>query len=154
MSREYSVQFNNVAVSAVQDLLAVYSGSGMAFEVHSITLGQISASAVGNLRVSLKRMRATVVAGTGGSAPTVQKLNDGDAAATVTARANDTGQATATTTAVLHADVYNVVNGYQWIFPPDDRPVFQPSQAAVFSLDTAPAGAETMSGTMVIAELF
>jgi hypothetical protein len=154
MSREYSIEFDGVAVSAVQDLLAVYAGASMAFEVHSITLGQISASAVGNLRITLKRMRATVVTGTGGSAPTVQKLNDGDAAATVTARANDTGQATATTSAKLHADVYNVVNGYQWIFPPDDRPVIGPSQAVVFSLDTAPGGSETMSGTMVIGELF
>lgn len=154
MSREYSIEFDGVSVSAVQDLLAVYAGSSMAFEVHSITLGQITASAVGNLRITLKRMRATVSTGSGGSAPTVQKLNDGDAAATVTARANDTSQATATTSAKLHADVYNVVNGYQWIFPPDDRPVIQPSQAAVLSLDTAPGSAETMSGTMVIAELF
>jgi hypothetical protein len=154
MSREYSIEFDGVAVSAVQDLLAVYAGANMAFEVHSITLGQISAVAVGNLRITLKRMRATVTSGSAGAAPTVQKLNDGDAAATVTARANDTTQATATTSTKLHADVYNVVNGYQWIFPPDDRPVFQPNQAAVLSLDTAPGSAETMSGTMVIAELF
>ncbi|HLZ10232.1 MAG TPA: hypothetical protein VKT80_16705, partial [Chloroflexota bacterium] len=65
-----------------------------------------------------------------------------------------TTQATATTSATLHADVMNVVNGYQWIFPPDDRPVIQPSQAAVLSLDTAPGSAETMSGTIVIGELF
>jgi hypothetical protein len=155
MSREYSVQFNNVSVSAAQDLISVFSGASMAFEVHSLQIGQITATAIGNLRISLKRLPATVTAGSGGTTPTPQKLNFGDSAATVTAHANDTTQATTSgTSSTLLSDIFNVVNGYQWIFPPDDRPVFQPSQAAVLSLDTAPGAAETMSGTMVIAEIF
>lgn len=155
MPREYSVQFANVSVSAVQDLIAVYAGASMAFEVHSIQIGQITATAIGNLRISLKRLPATVTAGSGGTTPTPQKLNFGDAAATVTSHVNDTTQATTSgTSSTIIADIFNVVNGYQWIFPPDDRPNFQPSQAAVLSLDTAPGNAETMSGTMIIAELF
>lgn len=154
MSRVYTVQFNNIAVTAVQDLIGVYSGANMAFELHEIFIGQISATAIGNLRLSIKRMLATVTSGSGGSAPTPQKAINGDAAATVTARANDTIQATATSTSVLRSDVFNVINGYLWLPAPDDRPIIAPSQALIVSLDTAPGASETMSGTATFRELF
>jgi hypothetical protein len=155
VKRVYSVNFDGVSVSAVQDLIGVYAGASMAFEVHSITLGQITATAVGNLRIALKRLPATVTSGSGGSAVTPQKTNYGDAAATVTARSNDTTVATSSgAVSVVKPDVYNVINGYQWIFPHEDRPIFQPSQACILSLETAPGSAETMSAELVIAELF
>lgn len=153
--RIYTVSFSGVSVSAVQDLLAVYSGASMAFEVHSIQLGQITQTAVEAVRLSLKRLPVTATTGSGGTAPTPRKISNGDVAATVTARANDTGVATTNGTAVtLLADSFNLVNGYQWIFPPDDRPVCGLSEAIVLSLDSAPSAARTMSGTMVIEELF
>lgn len=155
MSRIYTVQFSGVSVSAVQDLLAVYSGASMAFAVHSIQVGQITQTAVEAVRISLVRLPATVTTGSGGSAATPRPTSATDSAATVTARRNDTVQATTNGTAVtLLADAFNLVNGYQWIFPPDDRPVAKLSEAIVLSLDSAPAAARTMSGTMVIEELF
>jgi hypothetical protein len=155
MSRIYTVSFSGVAVSAVQDLLAVYSGSSMAFAVHSIQIGQITQTSVEAVRISLKRLPATVTTGSGGTGPTPQPASAGDSAATVTARANDTTQATTNGTAVtLLADAFNLVNGYQWIFPPDDRPVAKLSEAIVLSLDSAPSAARTMSGTIVVEELF
>lgn len=153
--RTYSVQFNNVDVSAAQDLIGVYSGASMAFAVHSIQLGQITQTAVEAVRISLKRLPSTVTSGSGGTTPTPQKIVNGDVAATVTAHANDTTPATTNSTAVtILSDVFNLVNGYQWIFPPDDRPVFAPSQAAIMSLDSVPAATRKVSGTMVIEELF
>lgn len=153
--RIYSVSFNGVSVSAVQDLLAVYAGLSMAFEVHSIQIGQVTQTAVEAVRISLNRLPATVTSGSGGTAPTPQKLANSDAAATITARVNDTTQATTNgTSATLLADTFNLVNGYQWIFPPDDRPVCGPSQAIVLSLDSAPAASRTMSGTIIVEELF
>ena len=80
--RTYSISFKQISVSAVQDLIAVYAGSSMAFEVHSFTLGQITAVNIGNLPISFKRLPATVSAGSGGSSATVQKIMRGDAAAT------------------------------------------------------------------------
>ncbi len=155
MSRVYSIEFAGVAVSAVQDLLAIYTGASKAARLHSMVLGQITGTTVANLRVSLKRLPPTVTSGSGGTAPTPQLLNPGDAAATVTARANDTTQATTTgTVAVLVADVFNTINGWLFMPPPEDRPVVGLSSALVLSLDTAPGAAMTMSGTMTFEELF
>lgn len=153
-ARPYSVQFANVAVSAVQDLIALYSGASMACELHGVVIGQITGTSVSNLRVSVNRLPATVTPGTAGSAATPQKINRGDGAAVATARVNDTSQATTSgTKAALHSDVFNTVNGYQFFWPPADIPTIGPSEAAVLSLDTAPGSAMTMSGTLYFAEL-
>lgn len=155
MPRVYSVEFSNVSVSAIQDMLAIYAGPSMAFEIHSLQVGQTTATTVGNLQISVRRITANVVTGTGGTAVTPQQVESwNDAAATVTARANDTTKATGNLAAsVIFADIYNVVNGYQWIFPPDDRPVIAPGQAASFSLDVAPGSAQTTSGSVTFAEI-
>ncbi len=153
-TRPYSVQFNNVSVSAVQDLIALYCGASMGIELHGIVLGQITGTTVQNLRVSVKRLPATVTPGSAGSAPTPQKIMRGDAAATVTARANDTVQATTSgAVATLHSDVFNTVNGFQFFWPPNDMPTIGLSEAAILSLDTAPVAPLVMSGTFYLAEL-
>lgn len=154
-SRSYSVQFNNVSITAVQDLIALYCGASMALELHGMVIGQVSGTTVANLRISVKRLPATVTSGAAGNAATPRKAMRGDAAATATARINDTTQATTSGTAeTLLSDIYNTVNGYQFFWPPDDRPTFGPNEAAVFSLDQAPASGMTMSGTLFFGELF
>jgi hypothetical protein len=152
-TRVYTMEFSGVAVSAVQDLLAIYTGV-KAIRVHEVVLGQTTATTTGNLGITLKRMNATVTSGSGGAAGVIVPINPGDAAATVTGRTNDTTQATATTDNVLRGDVVNVLNGYQYLPPPDDRPVIEPSGAFVVSLNTAPASSETFSGTITFEELF
>lgn len=152
--RVYTVSSQNVSVSAVQDLLAIYSGSSGAFEVHEFVVGQITATTVGNLRLRIRRLPATVTAGSAGSTPTPSKARTGDASATITAHANDTTQATTSGTALdIRSDVYNPINGYQYLPAPEDRAAANPSEAIAFSLDTAPSGAETMNATAVVAEL-
>lgn len=153
--RVYSVEFANVAVSAVQDLLTVFTGAGKAVKLHSLVIGQITGATVANLQVSLKRLPATVTAGSGGTTPIPQPANPGDAAPTVTAAANNTTRSTTSgTAATLVADVFNTINGYLWMPPPEDRPVIGLASAAVVSLDSAPSAAMTMSGTLVFEELF
>jgi hypothetical protein len=126
----------------------------MAFEVISINIGQVTATTVALLAITLKHLPATVTAGSVGTAPTPAPDDPTDAAATVTARANDTTQATTSGTATtMLADVMNVVNGYQWIFPVGGRPQCKLSEAMSLSLNTAPATL-TMSGSMKIRELF
>lgn len=154
-SRSYSVQFSGVAVTAIQDLIALYCGANMACELHGIMIGQITGSTVQNLRLSVKRLPTTVTAGSGGGTSTPRKAMRGDSAATATARVNDTTQATTSGTAeTLLSDVFNTVNGYQFFWPPHDMPTFGPNEAAVFSLDTAPGSSMTMSGTLFFGELF
>jgi len=154
MGRIYSIQFNNVSVSAVQDLMSLQSTSGMAISIHEVIVAQVTGSTVANLRLTLKRFSGAYSIGSGGSSVTPGKFNFGDAAATATGRANDTTQTTSGTAVTLRGDVYNVINGYQFLPAPEDRPIIAPSQAFVVSLDSAPGSAETMSGTVVFEELF
>ncbi len=152
--RVYSVSFSNVAVTAVQDLISLLSTAAMAVELHGFEIGQISKTTVEQLRVSVKRLPATVTVGSGGNAATPRKALSGDSAATATARINDTAQATTSGTAeVLHSDVLNVVNGLSFFWPPEDRPVVGLSQATILSLDTAPLASMSMSGTLYFAEI-
>ena len=151
--RTYTINFRAVSISAVQDLCAAYAGASMGIEVVSITLGQVTQTAVEECAISIKRLTAAVSAGSGGSAFTPTLDTDTDAAATFTARINDTSQATGGATTYPHVDVWNQVNGYQWIFPERARPSCKLSEALVFSLDGAPAAARTCSGSMKIREL-
>jgi hypothetical protein len=153
--RTYNIIFRAVGVTAVQDLCAAYAGASMALEVVSITLGQITQTSVENLQISVKRLTATVTPGSSGNSFTPSLDTDTDAAATFTARINDTTIATTSgSTAYLHADVDNLVNGYQWIFPERNRPTCKLSGALIFSLDSAPAASRTMTGSMKVRELF
>lgn len=156
IGRVYTVSFDNVAVTAVQDLFGLYVGTAPgSILLHEVRLGQISATTVGNLRVSIRRLPATVSSGSGGSAGTVQPRIFGDAAATMTARINDTTPATTGgTVQTMIADVFNVVNGWLYLPAPDDRILAQRTQAIIVSLLTAPLSSETMSGTAVVEEIF
>jgi hypothetical protein len=152
--RTYTIPFRAVSVSAVQDLCAAYAGASMGIEVVSITLGQITQTSVEECQISVKRLPATVTSGSVGTAATPVPDADTDSAATFTARVNDTTQATSSGTTVYpHTDVWNQVNGYQWIFPERARPSCKLSEALVFSLDSAPAAARTVTGSMKIKEL-
>lgn len=153
--RTYNITFRGVSVAAAQDLLSAYCGASMAIELVYVTLGQITQNNVEILPISVELVPATVTAGSGGNAFTPVPDAPTDVAATFTARINDTSQATSGGTILHpHADAYNEVNGYQWIWPIGARIQAKPGEAIILSLDGAPAGARVMSGTMKIRELF
>ena len=153
--RMYSINFLDVSVSATQDLINITSTAGMAFKIHRIELGQRSLTAWESKPVRLLRMPVTVTAGSGGTAVTPAKLNNGDAAATVTARANDTtAMTTSGSSAILMARDWEFLNGFLVVFTPDERPVIAVSQGVALNLPTAPSGATLVSGTILIEELF
>jgi hypothetical protein len=153
--RMYSINFADVSVSATQDLINITATSGMAFRIHRIELGQRSLTAWESKPVKLVRFPATVTAGSGGSAVTPAKMNNGDPAATVTSRANDTTAMTTSGTAVtIFARDWEFLNGFLIVFTPDERPVIAISQGVALNLPTAPSGATLVSGTILIEELF
>lgn len=145
MARTYTAQSNNVSVSLVQDLISIQTTAAMVAEIDELSMGQITATTVGNLRTTFKRFSGGYSIGSVGSSVTPRPHTFGDAAAVCTARANDTTQTTGGTSVTLDADAINVVNGYNKLPAPEDRWSFTISQAFVWSLDTAPASAETMS---------
>lgn len=153
--RMYSVNFSDVAVSAAQDLINITATANMAFKVHRIELGQRSLTAWEAKPVQLRRNPATLTAGAGGTVVTPRPLTNGDAAATVTARANDTtSQTTSGTQAILLARDWEFLNGFLVVYTPDERPVIAPSQGLALTLTTAPSGSMTCSGSIIIEELF
>jgi len=152
-SRVYTVGFNNVTLAAVQDLFSLLATANMAFEVHYVKFGQVTQSAIGGLRLRLRRLPATVTVGSGGTAPTPAPIFPNDAAATVTARVNDTVQATTSGTAIDLPDTWDLPFGYLWMPPESDRIIIKPSQAFIVSLDSTP-GSLVANGHMAFGELF
>jgi hypothetical protein len=157
MGRFYSIQFNAVSVSAAQDLFEVLAASGKPFYLHEVVVGQSSDygdAAAEGLTIAIKRATGSYTSGSGGSTPTPAKHLTNDAAAGVTAEANNTTQAAAGSGALttIRSDAFNVQGGYQYMPTPEQRPFFLPAEACVVSI-TAPADALTVSGTMVIEEM-
>lgn len=148
--RIYTVGFQNVTLSAVQDMISITVGTSKIIAILSVNIGQVTATSVANQRIRLRYLPVTVTAGSGGSVVTPRPIVSGDAAATVTARQNDTTQATTNGTAVdLWDDSWNVVNGFLWTAPvPSRPPVIGISGAFVVSLDTAPSSLVTNMSVM------
>lgn len=153
-SRVYTVGFAGVSVSAVQDLFSLAATSGKAFELHYIKLGQVTQTTIGGLKLRLRRMPATFTVGSGGSAATPGPIITTDVATTITARTNDTSQASSSGTVVDMPDTWDLPFGYVWMPPESDRFVIGPSGAFVLSLDTAPGSAIVCSGHLAFAELY
>lgn len=153
MSRMYSVIFENVAVTAAQDVFAIVAAAGKNLRVCSITLGQttdVGDAAEEILRVRIRSGQTTV--GSGGTAPTPVPLNVTDAAAGFTARVNDTTQASAGTIVTLMMDTWNIRTGYVWIPPEDMRIELTGGRRLTFELPAAPADSITCSGSMYVEE--
>jgi len=155
MGRFYTVSIDAVAVSATQDLFGLLATSGMAFKVHSLYLGQKTLTTAEMKQITVRRNPATATVGSGGSAATPRPHVPGDAAATVTARINDTTpQTTNGTQAILYADVWHFLNGLIWMPAPEQRPIIKPSEGLAVNMATAPSGSMTVSGSLVIEELY
>lgn len=158
MPREYVVTFEKVSVTAVQDFFQIKGASGKILRIKEVTITDVDQTLPTNQQMAL-RMRflpATVTDGSGGSTPTPQKTDPGDAAASFTALANNTSKATTNGTAVtIREDGANLYAGYSYAWPPADRPVIGPSESFVAELLTAPVSAGTwvMSGTVTVEEM-
>lgn len=153
--RVYTAQFHNVSVSAIQDLLSIKAGSANGVEVHYVSLTATGQTTPSEFDIQVKRLPATVTAGSGGSAPTMAAVDDGDTkSATATVRANDTTQATTSGTAVTcESEYWNVLLPYNHMPAPEDRYVLQASEELVWALSTAPGSATTLAGTIKWREL-
>lgn len=153
--RMYTVEFNNVAVTAAQDLFELTPADDKPLRIHGWMVGQSSDAGDAQdelLRVQL--IRGYTTSGSGGSTATPRPLNRSDAAAGFTCEINNTTVANTGTTHTLHSDVFNVRAGMPFWFPPESRPeVSQADTTLVLRLPGAPADSLTMSGVMYVEEL-
>lgn len=154
MARRYSVNTENVSCSAAQDLMQIKGATGKMLRIIRIAVACVDSTPPTASMLSLRArfLPATVTDGSGGTTPTPQKLDPGDAAASFTALANNTTPATTSGTAiVLEENGCHVYAGYDYSFP--TPPVVGPSESFVFELRAAPAAASHLSTTVIVEEI-
>lgn len=151
MGRMYAAVFEEVAASAAQDLFEVVAPADSAVAIHGVMISQSSDagdSASEQLNILIHRASTS---GSGGSSVTASPLNVGDAAFGGTVEANNTSQGTEGTQ--LHAECFNIMAGLCIWWTPETRLILSPSGRIVVELQSTPADALTMSGTIYFEEI-
>lgn len=155
MSEIFTVVCENVSVTAVQDVLAVYAASTKKLQLLGVEIAANGQTTVGNYPFRVRYLPATVTAGSGGASVTPHNVNPNGAAISATARRNDITQAVTGGTAVDYiASQFNPIIGYYNTPPvqPGDEPKVDLSGALVLSLD-AIAGTLGISATIWLREI-
>ncbi len=151
MGRMYTASFEEVAVTAAQDLFQILAPADSVVILHAVYVSQSSDagdSESEQLNVLIHRGSTN---GSGGSTPTPTPLHLGDAAAGTVVEVNNTTPGTEGT--FIHAESFNVMAGMQYIPTPEMRPVISPSDLFHIELQSTPADSLTMSGTIYFEEL-
>ena len=147
----YSVTFEEVAVTAIQDLFEIVSAADSVTVIHSIKIGQSSDAGDSESEQLNILIHRGSTSGSGGSSATPAPRNLGDAAFGGTCEVNNTSQSTEGT--ILDSYPFNVLAGLNEVFTPEERIVISPSGRVIIELQTAPADSLTMSGTVIIEEI-
>lgn len=155
--RVYSVSFENVSVSAAQDLFEISPADDKPVKLLALYLSNVGGTGdAGDAQEELLRLlirRGHATGGSGGSAPTPRPLDRSGPAAGFAAEVNNTTIASTGTTHDLHADGWNVRVPYQLVFPPELRSeASQGDTTIVVRLVAAPADALSVSGTLYVGE--
>jgi hypothetical protein len=153
MPRTYIVPFENVLVSAAQDLVSLKGSSGKTCKLKRIWVGgtDTTLQTAQGLRIRCRYFPATMTLGSGGTVPTPTPVDPGDAAASFTAHANDTSQATTSGTAVnLPCTGVHNYGGLDFTFP--NPPVFGLNEGVSFELLSTVSGTVHLSGGAEVEE--
>jgi hypothetical protein len=150
----YTAVFNNVAVTAIQDLFELVAPADSIVVLHDIHLSQntdVGDAAEEVLRIELTSGHTT--SGSGGSAVTPVSAQLQDSAFGGTCEANNTTQASAGTIVTHYVWNWNIRVGFDRIFTPETRPIIAPSRRMCLELPAAPADSVTMSGSITFEEI-
>lgn len=154
MSGIYTAVFNNVAVTAVQDLFEIVAAADAVVLLHDIHLSQNTD--VGDAAEEVLRVELTsghTASGSGGSAPTAIPRNIGQAAFGGSVEVNNTTQASTGTIVTHYVWNWNIRVGFDKIFTPETRPRIAPSGRMCLELPVQPADSVTMSGSITFEEV-
>jgi hypothetical protein len=153
MGRIYRVTFDAVNVTAAQDLIQINGAAGKMLRIlhRWVAATDTTIPSAQMLQLRERYLPSTVTNGSGGTSPTPQRTDPGDAAASFTALVNSTTKATTSGTAVqLFATGAHIFNGY------DDTVIapypIGPSEAYVFELESTVSGAVHLSGGVEVEE--
>jgi len=158
MGRIYIAQFNEVAVTAAQDLFEIVAPSTGIVRIHNWSILQNTDAGDAEdeiLRIETVRGDGTVTSGSGGSTLTPQPIDNGDGAASSTVEANNTTRMAVGTGVldILEQYGWNVRVGMEKIYTPETYPTISPSDRWTLSLDDTPTDSITMSGHVTFEEI-
>jgi hypothetical protein len=154
MAGIYTAVFNNVAVTAIQDLFELNAASDAVVYLHDIHISQntdVGDAAEEVLRIELTSGHTT--SGSGGTTPTARPRDIGQSAFGGTVEVNNTTQASTGTIITHYVWNWNIRVGFDKIFTPETRPRVAPSGRMCLELPAAPADSLTMSGTITFEEV-
>lgn len=152
--RQYTVAFEAVAITALQDLFAVVAAAGKVTYLNGLELFQttdLGDAAEEILRIRCRSGQTTV--GSGGGAGTCVPINVTDAASGCTARINDTTQAINGTIVSHWVDGWNIRMSYKWEPPAYKWIPLTGGRRATIELVANPADSITVSGTLWVFEV-
>lgn len=153
MADTYAIIFENVAVTAAQDLFSIIAADDRPVQLLYVEIGNLTElgdAAEEQLRMTIVRGHTTV--GSGGSAFTPLNLKEGGLAAGASCRINDTTIASAGTGVNLYAGAWNIRTPFIWDATPERNIWVRGTSYLVVRLVAAPSDSITMSGTAYFAE--
>lgn len=151
MGRVYSCVFEEVAVTAVQDLFEIVAPADAVVVLHSVIITQSTDAGDSEAEMLPILFHLGSTSGSGGSSVTARPLNLGDAAFGGTVEANNTTQSTEGV--FLHAEAFNIQAGLFYRPTPEERIVISPSDRLIIELQAAPTDSINLNGTAIIEEI-
>lgn len=149
----FSTQFNNVTVSALQDLFEVVAPSTGPVVIHRCIISQFSD--YGDAQAEGARILIIRGATTTGSASagTANDLGLTGATFTGSVKSNSTTPATSGTPLTLHSESWNVQQAFDYLPTPETRIWVPPSGRLVVNLPANPADALSVTGTLIFEQV-
>lgn len=145
----WSATFENVTVSALQDLFELVAPTDQTVCIHRVLVSQNSDAGDAEAEMARVRfIRGHATSGSGGSTATPVDLGTSGATYTGTCEINNTTPASSGGASV-HVEGFNVQAGLDYMPPPEQRIWLKPSQRLVVNLPAAPADGLSVDGTLI-----
>lgn len=154
MGRIYSASFENVAVTAIQDLFEINAPSAKSVVIHSAKIGQTSD--FGDAQdecIRLRFIEGYTTSGSGGNSFTAVPLDKGDSAFGGTCEINNTTVANTGTAVIKSMGVWNVRTEWIYMPTPETRIRLAGGLRLVLHMPAAPADSLSISGEIVFEEI-
>jgi hypothetical protein len=151
---EHYVHFDQVAVTAAQDLFELIPTSAKPLVVEDGELSQ--STELGDAQeeqLVLRWRRGNTTTGSGGTSPTPVKKNPSFAAASFTAKANNTTKATAGTVDTLMPSTWQIRAEKRFMVLPQGVVECPAGSRLCLELVNAPADSVTISGWLLVREV-
>ena len=149
----YYASFENITVSAVQDLFELLAPSNASVDILRIHLSQNTSETSEQLRARMKVISGSPTSGSGGATVTPEPADRGVTRAFAgTVERNNTTQLTGGTTELAWTEGFNMLAGFEWRATPEDKITIDASEYFVLELPTAPASGTPMNGLIVFRE--